>query len=326
MKFTELKKSLDGGIAPVYYLEGEETYFHASAEKMLRERCVQQPTLNDVRIEGDSLKGDALASFRDSLYVYPFLSEKRLVRVYGFYPTEKEYETYLSRYFADPCPTTILLIVNAQKKSGTADWKKKPNVTYVDCSRADEETVCRWIYLTMKRAGVKAEGDAALALAQFCSCSMARISRETEKLILLVGQGGTLTREIVEQNVSRDADYKIYEMTQAASRRSFAAFTEILNDLIEKGFDEIAALGALASHFRTLYDVSAMSGSDAEIGKALGIKPYAVQKNRETAARFGKERVKEFYIRLYELSCASKSGLMTKESALKEAIAKIFFE
>lgn len=326
MKFTEFKKSLDGGVAPVYLLEGEEAYFHASAEKTLRERCVQQPSLNDVRLEGESLKGDALASFRDSLYVYPFLSEKRLVRVYGLYPTEREYETYLARYFADPCPTTVLLIVNAQKKSGAADLKKKPNVTYVDCSRADEDTVCRWITGTTRRAGVKTEGDAALALAQFCSCDMARVSRETEKLMLLVGAGGTVTRAIVEENVYRSAEYKIYEMTQAASRRSFAAFSEILGDLIEKGFDETAALGALASHFRTLYDVSAMSGSDAEIAKALGIKPYAVQKNRETAARFGKERVEAFYLRMYELSCASKSGQMSKESALKEAVAKIFFE
>ena len=68
-----------------------------------------------------------------------------------------------------------------------------------------------------------------------------------------------------------------------------------------------------------------MRGSDADTAKALGIKPYAVQKNREQAARLGREKVEELYLRLYELSSGAKSGVYTKTNALSAAIAKIFF-
>ncbi|MDE5896940.1 MAG: hypothetical protein K2H43_03900, partial [Clostridia bacterium] len=129
----------------------------------------------------------------------------------------------------------------------------------------------------------------------------------------------------VEENVAKDAEYKIYELTQAASRRNFSEFSEILADMTSKGYDENAALASLTSHFRTLLEVSTLRGSDSEIATALGIKPYAVQRNRETASRLGRGRVKELYSRLYELSCGARSGLYTKSGALSAAIAQLFF-
>ena len=73
---------------------------------------------------------------------FPFISQKRLVKVTDFYPTEKEYNAYLKSYFEDPQPTTVLLIVNSASPKGKGfDLKKAPNVTFVDCGRADEETI-----------------------------------------------------------------------------------------------------------------------------------------------------------------------------------------
>ena len=68
-----------------------------------------------------------------------------------------------------------------------------------------------------------------------------------------------------------------------------------------------------------------MKGSEGEAAAALGIKPYAVQRNRETAGRLGVKRVTELYLRLYELSCGAKGGIYSKSGALTQAIAKIFF-
>ena len=86
---------------------------------------------------------------------FPFISAKRLVKVTDFFPTDKEYAAWLKPYFENPQPSTILLIVNSVKPKGkVADLKKMPNGTYVDCSRADEETVRRWIFTQFKRAGV----------------------------------------------------------------------------------------------------------------------------------------------------------------------------
>lgn len=327
MKFVQLAKSLQERLESVYLVEGEEAYFRDHAVKSIREACaLTQPALNDVRVEGDALKGDKLAAFRDGLYSMPFFDGKRLTRVYEFYPTEREWETVMKAYAEKPCPSSVLVIVNGAKKANTAELKKKAGVTFVDCARESEETLSKWLFGVMRRSGLNADGDAVQLMVRYCACDAARMKKETDKLALLLGAGGRVTRETVEENIAKDVEYKIYELTQAASRRSFSAFMEILNDLMRKGYDENAALASLTSHFRTLYDVTAMRGSDAEIGKALGVKPFAVQKNRELASRLGAERVKEYYLRLYELSCGAKSGVYNKTNALYAGIAKIFFD
>ncbi len=326
MKFVQLAKSIKEGLEAVYLVEGEETYFRDHAVNSIRAACaLTQPALNDVRIEGETLKGDKLSSFRDDLYALPFFDERRLVRVYGFYPTEREWETVMKAYCEKPCPSTTLVLVNAGKKAGAADLKRKKGVCYVDCSREDEETLARWLFGVMRRAGLQADADAAALMVRYCACNAARMKKETEKLALLIGEGGRVTRAVVEENVAKDVEYKIYELTQAASRRNGTAFWEILSDLTQKGYDENAVLAALTSHFRTLGEISRMEGTDAEVGEALGIKPYAVKKNRELISLLGGARVRALYMQLFGLSCGARNGSYGKANALSCAIGKIFF-
>lgn len=326
MKFVQLATALKSGLAPVYLIEGDEAYFRDHAVKSLREACaLSQPALNDVRYEGESLKGEKLSSFRDELFNLPFFDEKRFVRVYEFYPTEREWESVLKPYAEKPCSSTVLAIVNGGKKANAADLKKKSGVTYVDCSRESEETLSHWLFALMRREGLQADADAAGLMVRYCASNAARMRNETDKLKLLLGDGGKVTRAVIEELIAKDAEYKVYELTQAASRKNFTVFSEILSDLMEKGYDENAALASLTAHFKTLAEIAHMRGSDAEIGKTLGLKPYAVQKNREIAARLGAARTQEIYRALYTLSCGAKSGLYTKSGALFAATQEIFF-
>ncbi len=325
MKFVQLAKSLQTELAPVYLVEGEEAYFRDHAVKSIRTACrLTQSALNDVRYEGETLKGEKLASFLSEISTLPFFDEKRIARVYEFYPTEKEWETYLEKYCSRPAPATVLIIVNAGKKGN--DMKKKKGVTFVDCSRESEEMLTRWLYQMMTKEGLAPAVDACEKMVRYCNNDAARMKRETEKLALLLGAGGKVTNDVVEAQISKDVEYKIYELTQAASRGNFSQFNEILSDLMKKGFDENAVVASLTSHYRTLCEIATMDASDGEIAAALGVKPYAVQKNREIVKRLGKEKVRAFYSALYELSCGMKNGTYTKSGALFAALAKIFFD
>ena len=326
MKFVQLAQSLQEKLEAVYLVEGEEIFFRERAVKSIKEACaLTQPLLNEARFEGESLKGDKLAAFRDGLFALPFFDERRLVRVYDFYPSEREWESVLKPYVENPCPSTVLVIVNGGKKQGAAELRKKKGITFVDCARADEETLSRWLFALMRREGLVPDADAAGLMVRFCAQDAARMKRETEKLKLLLGEGGRVTRKEVEEHVSKDVEYKLYELTQAASRGNATAFWEICDELLKKGYDEAAVLASLTSHFKTLTEIANARGTDAEIGGILGQKPYAVQKNRELIARLGKERTEKLYRDLYALSCGMKSGFYGKTNAFWAAVAKIFF-
>jgi len=325
MKFTQLAKSLKEAVAPVYLIEGEEAYFRDSAVNAVRNALrITQPLLNDVRYEGETLKGDRLASFRDELYTLPMFDEKRLVRVYGLYLSEREFSAVLEPYLKKPCLSTVLCIVNAGKKPNTADLRKK-SLTFVDCGREDEETLTRWLFSLMRKKGLDPDADACALMVKYCALNASRMKTETEKLKALLGEGGRVTAKTVEAEVAKDAEYKIYELTQAASGRNFAKFSEVLQDLLRKGSDEYSVISSLTSHYRTLSEIANFKGTDAEIEQALSIKSYPLKKNRELIASLGKARVEELYLALYELGAGARSGKYTKTGALSEAIARIFF-
>ena len=326
MKFVQLAKSLKEGLASVYLIEGEEAYFRDHAVAAVRAACgIANPMLNDVRYEGETLKGEALGAFVRALGTLPFLDERRLVRACEFYPSEKEWDVYLKAYCADPCPTTVLLIVNSGKKAGGAQLARKAGVTYVDCSREDEETLSRWLFGVARRQGLRMDADAAQLMVRYCARDAARMHTEVRKLAYVLGENGSITRETVEEYIPKDVEYRSCERTQAASRRNFEQFSQILSDMLEKGSDEHAVLAALLSHLRTVCEIAVSDAPDAELAALLGVKPYAVQKNRETVSRLGRARVQALYRGLYVLSSGAKSGVYTKTGALFAAIAEIFF-
>ena len=296
MKFTQLSASLKENIAPVYLIEGEEAYFRDHAVSAIEGAAgITQPLLNNVRVEGESLKGNL---------------------------PEREWEQFLKPYMENPCQTTVLCIVNAGKK-GTADLKKKAGVTFVDCGRESEEMLSRWLFGLVRRQGGAIDADAAELLVSYCARDAARMKLEVEKLTPLAE--GRITSALVREYVAKDVEYKIYELTQAASRGDATNFYEISSDLMLRGMDESAVLSALVSHFKTLTEVSELTGSDKEVSALLNIKPYAVQKNRQLVNRLGKERVTSLYKELFALLAASRGGVYTKTGAYLAAVQKIFF-
>jgi DNA polymerase III delta subunit len=330
MKYVEFKKFTDeNGAQPIYLFEGEEVYFREKGEALLKTRFLQEPTLDYTALDGGALKGEKIKTLVDAVSCFPFVSEKRIVRVTEFYPTDKEFEFYLKPLFEDPPMHSILLIINGNKgKAGTASLSKCANVTYVDCSKSDEENITKWIYGTCKRAGIYADGVTCAKLASYCMYDMSRIAKETEKLLAYcqATNANRLTDEIVDSLVYPDAEYKIYELANALARKNYSVYMRVVKDLLTRGFNETALLSSLASYFKGLYETSLCKGSDQDVATALGIKEYAARKNREQAAKFGKELLLELYNATYGAISAIKCGEITPASALKTVTAKLFFE
>lgn len=330
MKYAELKKRLEeDGVKSVYLFEGEEGYFRAGGSEMICSRFTLDKTLDFASFDGSQLKGDKIKSLVSAVEAFPFLSEKRVVKVTEFYPTEKEYDAYLKGLMENPPSSSVLIIVNSTKgKKESAKLSEKPNVELVDCAKADEETIKKWITITAKRAGVYIDGVTSKTLANYCVLDMSRISKETEKLLTYCACKGLnrITDEMVDELVYPDAEYKIYELSGALSRKNYSAFMKISTELKSKGFDELALLSSLCYHFRDLYACAVTSGSDKEVAAALSLRDFAVKKNREHVRALGEEKALYYYGKLNELIGNIKSGLVTITSAWKNAVVELFFQ
>ncbi|MGN0813820.1 MAG: DNA polymerase III subunit delta [Candidatus Coproplasma sp.] len=322
MKFTELKNDLESAARTVYLLEGDDAYFRTRAEEQIKAKFLTMPELNYSSYDGGAYKGASLSEITSAMSAFPFMAEKRIIRIGDFYPTEDEYEKYLKSAFENCPDTTIVIIVNPPAKKG-CDLKRKKCVTYVDCNRSDEETVTKWVYLTLKRAGIACTVDAGRAVAAYCLCDMSRVSKEVEKLTELgVPQ---ITVKEVDDLVYKDADYRIYEMTNAIARKNYSLFAEICNDLTVKGMDENALISSLLSYFKNLLIILSSSESDARLAEKMKMKEFAVKKSREAARSFGRSKLTGFVNSLYALSSDLRGSKITPEGAFSCALANIFF-
>lgn len=324
MKFTELKNDIQEGARSIYLLEGDDAYFRMKGEEMLKSAFVQMPELNFASFDGESLKGSALTNLTSALESFPFMAERRVIKVTGLYPTESEYEHYLKKTFEDFPSTSILIIVNAESKKGV-DLKRKHSVTFVDCSKADEETVAKWVYLTLKRAGITAPVELCALVARYCLCNMSRVALETQKIIDYKGSG-QLTREEVEDLVYKEADYRIYEMTNAVARRDYGKFLSIQSELCRKNGDETTMLSGLFSYFKNLLTIVSSDMSESELAKLLKMKEYGVKKSREQAQAIGFNKLKNCVAYVYAALSEIKGGLVSPQVALEKVNNKIFFE
>ena len=324
MNFTELKNDIKQGARQIYLLEGDDAYFRMKGEEQIKNAFLSMPELNFSSFDGESLKGGSLGELVSAIESFPFMAERRIVKVTEFHPTESDYEKYLKATFENFPSTTVLVIVNAETRKG-ADLKRKKCVTYVDCSRSDEETVAKWVYLTLKQAGISSTVDLCALVARYCLCNMSRVALETEKIIDYK-KSGSLTREDVEDLVYKDADYRIYEMTNAVARRDFDKFLSIQSELCRKAGDEVNLLSGMFSYFKNLLVIISSGMSDSELSSLLNMKEYGIKKSREQATSIGEEKLKRLVKYIYEAISEIKSGFLTPQTALTKVNDKIFFE
>ncbi len=323
MKFTQLKDDIKEGARSIYLIEGDDAYFRVKAEEQIKGAFLEMPELNFSTFDGAQYKGANLTEITSALSAYPFMAEKRLVKIFEFYPTEGDFEKYLKPTFENFPETTVLMIVNSQGKKGV-DLKRKKCVTYIDCNKSDRETVAKWAYITLKRAGVPSTVEACEAVADYCLCDMARVSKEVEKLIEYAG-GSQITKQIVDELVYKDADFRIYQMTGAVARRDFATFAEICFDLLSKGYDENAVIASLLNYFKNLLTVAEAAVPDKELAATLKMSDYVYGKTRQQAQAIGSPRLIKYINALYSLASSFKSGKMTVDGALESALANVFF-
>ncbi len=324
MKFTQLKQDLEEGTSFVYLLEGADGYFRDKGEAAIKDKYLTSPELDFASFDGENLKGAAIGDLVVAVKNYPFMSLKRVVKASEFYPNEQEFERYLKPLISDFPDSAILLIVNSQSKKG-CDLKRKKGVTYVDCGKADRESVAKWAYITLKRAGVPCSARASGNIADYCLCDMARVSVEVQKLIAYKGEGA-LSDEEVDDLVYKDADYRLYEMTNAVARRDFTTYCTIKEDFLSKGSDELAVLNGLFNYFKTLLSSLLSPLSDARYAEETGAKEYAVKMNRERARAIGEGNLIKWSNLLYGKISDFKGGLITPASALMICENTIFFD
>lgn len=300
-----------GGIAPVYYLYGEEDLLREEALKALISALVPAGGL-DFDLESMSGETAVAEGILASLRTPPFLAPRRVVLIKDADWLETTALQGLAAYLEDPVESGCL-VMEAKKldqRTRFAQVLERRGVV-LRFPPLKGEAVRRWLKEQAERLGKRLTPDAMELLLAFLGEDLRALSNELDKVILFVGRRGDIEASDVEAVVGEQRARTVFELVEAVGRRRIEASLQCLSKLLEAGEEPLAILGMLARQIRLLIKVQEMrrKGFSAEgIGKALGLPPRFVPSLLEQAASFSASQLEKALSRLLQADSELKGG------------------
>ena len=321
MEFTEFKQKIDTGNAfSIYLFEGEEIYLAEEGLSLIKERFVNYPELDYVRIDGADVTVDELVSH---VTAFPFMSQKRVVAVSEFYPNNNFINSGLKDVFTNPSSDNIFVILN--RKSCDA-LKKQKNVTIVACKKQDKAPLVKWIIKQFENNGLTISADNAGLICEYSLSDMTKIKNEVIKLTSYVGDRKTVETSDVDAVVIKENEYRIYEMTDMVGKRNFDKALKIITEMLAGGEAPQRLLVSLYYYYRKLFHVAVSSDSDAELMKAFGMTDYVLKKMKTQVKAFKIKNLKKAIDVLADYDYSFKSGDVSIDTAFLLSVFKVMID
>lgn len=253
-----LPQHLAKGLAPVYFVSGDEPLLQQECCDAIRQEARQQGYLERsiFRVE-KGFNWDALAVAAQSLSLF---SSKQLLELRM--PSPKPGDQggkILSQYAENPPPDTMLLICSGKLEASTARtrWYKALDAVgvMVPVWPIDRNVLPRWVNQRMQAKGLHPSRDAVQLLCDQVEGNLLAAAQEIEKLALLYPAGRIDEQQLMEA-VSNSSRFSVFHLVDAVLTGAEARIYRILEGLRSEGVEPILVLWALTRELRSLANMA----------------------------------------------------------------------
>ncbi|ARA82987.1 DNA polymerase III subunit delta [Pseudomonas amygdali pv. tabaci str. ATCC 11528] len=257
---AQLGKHLQGALAPVYVISGDDPLLCQEAADAVRAAARQQGFDERQVFSADaSFDWGTLLQAGASMSLF---AERRLLelRLPSGKPGDKG-AAALMEYCARPAEDTLLLI-SLPKLDGSAQktkWGKAlvegAQTQFVQIWPVDIGQLPQWIRQRLSQAGLAATQDAVELIAARVEGNLLAAAQEIEKLKLMAEEG-QITVETVQAAVADSARFDVFGLTDAVLNGEAAHALRMLEGLRGEGVETPVILWALTRELRALANMS----------------------------------------------------------------------
>ncbi|TDS13651.1 DNA polymerase III delta subunit [Maribacter caenipelagi] len=319
-----------GQISPIYFLYGEEAYFidkisdYISANVLTEEeKGFNQMVLYGRDVSIEDIVGNAKR--------YPMMAERQVVIVKEAQHLSRTIEN-LCAYAENPQQSTVLVICYKYKK---LDKRKKlhkiikKNGVVFESKKLYENQVSDWLRKHLVSRGYTISHKAALLLVEYLGTDLGKISKELDKLKLVLPKQTEINPQHIEEHIGISKDYNNFELKRAIGDRDILKATKIINYFAQNPKDNpfILTITLLNSFFTQLLQYHGLSDhSPKSVASALRINPYFVSEIQTAARNYPMKKVSGIISSLREMDLKGKgvgATPMKEADLLKELLYKI---
>ena len=207
--------------APVYVLMGDEPFFIDQITDLLLENVLDESErdFNQVMLYGADI--DAVTII-NAARRFPMMSKYQLIVVREA-QLVRDIEV-LANYVKKPLMSTVLVLnykyKTLDRRKSLATATDKVGVLF-ESKKIPDYKMPAFITSLMQQRSIGVDGKAAQMLADFLGNNLSRLSKELDKLVLLLPENGVkrITPELVEQNVGISKEYNNFELLKAIATK-----------------------------------------------------------------------------------------------------------
>lgn len=317
--------------APTFYvLHGDDEFSLKAQVNEMRQQMGDD--LNISEYEGSKV---SVADVLSSAKVMPFLSDRRLILVYGMltYLTRKgaskESKEQLAR-LVEELPklpeSSRLVFVEYQTlpdKNPVLMAVQQDPAGYAKVFNPPKNPIA-WINKQAQTYDVMIEPRAAAALAQAIGEDLRAADNELVKLASYVGRNGFITEKEIALLTPYVPEADVFEMVEALAQRNAQKTIALLHQLLVKG-EALQLFGMIIRQFRLLIqarDLLDTGTATKDLPKFLGVPGFVADKLARQARSFGSiDQLEQIYRNLLETDVAIKTGKVEDVLALDLLVA-----
>ncbi|HJE28164.1 MAG TPA: DNA polymerase III subunit delta, partial [Pseudomonas nitrititolerans] len=257
---AQLGKHLQGSLAPVYVVSGDEHLLCQEACDAIRAACRRQAFSERQVLSVES--GFDWGQLLEAGANLSLFAERRLLelRIPSGKPGDKGAAALL-HYLARPAEDTVLLI-SLPKLDGSTQktkWAKAlidgKDVQFLQVWPVDAAQLPQWIRQRLSQAGLAADQEAVELIAARVEGNLLAADQEIEKLKLLA-EDGRVTAVTVQAAVADSARYDVFGLIDATLQGHPEHSLRMLEGLRGEGIEAPVILWALARELRLLANIA----------------------------------------------------------------------
>lgn len=309
MKFTQLKQNIKYNIENCYLLTGEDSFLIQNARKTIFNACnISNEQLNHIVYSNETTHiNDVLAACQ----TLPFMCDKKIIEYRIIEKVQSSDIKVINDYIEKANDSTCFVIIESVDSQLSKNIK---GAEVVDCSRLEEQTLLSWIANTLKQTNKQIDLTAGKKLIQYCNFYLSKINAELQKLMAYCKNTNIITEKEIEELVTKDFEYQIYELADAVVRKDTIKAYKILTALRINKDNTNVIISSLYNYFRRLFYIAITPQlNNIQLAENLGCKEFAVKMAKNSVRIYSQRKLK------YALEiCAKaeqdlKTGMMSKD-------------
>ena len=321
----------NGNIKPIYFLFGEEPYYIDKISQFIEKNVLteEEKGFNQMVLYGKEASIDEIVG---NAKRYPMMAERQVVIVKEAQELSRTIEQLVD-YAENPQPTTVLVLCYKYKK---LDKRKKlyksvgKHGVLFESKKLYENQVSDWLRKLLHGKGYSISHKAAIVLVEYLGTDLSRISKELDKLTLVLPKESQITPADIEEHIGISKDYNNFELKKAIGERNVLKATRIVNYFAQNPKDNpfVLTISLLHNFFSQLLQYHGLNDhSPKNVASALRVNPYFVGEYQIAAKNYPMKKVSSIVSHLREMDLKGKgvgATAIPQSDLLKELIAKIF--